>query len=90
MEYDEATEELFENVETFTDLQNVYVKFLKGEIQFSPDHLTPVTQETIPMLDDLIKINKLVLLLIVVSQQNVNITLMIIIHLKVISKRVLL
>ena len=59
MEYDEATEELFHNVKTFTDLQYIYIKFLKGEIEISPDQYGPVNSETIPLLNDLIKINKL-------------------------------
>ena len=50
---------LFRDVRRYSDLQEVYVKYLKGEIKFSPDQAGPVNHETIPLLDSLIKINEL-------------------------------
>ena len=58
MDY-KKTVKLFHNVKTFTDLQYIYIKFLKGEIRISPDQYGPVNSETIPLLNDLVKINKL-------------------------------
>lgn len=50
---------MYKSVKTYKDLLNVNIKFLKGEIEQTLYHLAPVNEETIPLLDNLIRLNKL-------------------------------
>jgi hypothetical protein len=51
--------DLFHQVRTYRELQDVNIQFLRGEIQKTPYHGGPVDSETIPLLSDLIRLNEL-------------------------------
>jgi hypothetical protein len=48
----------YNGVNTYSDLLDVNVRFLEGKITQTPYHFGPVDPETLPLLPDLIRINK--------------------------------
>lgn len=56
---EESTENIWKNVKNHQDLINTNVMFLQGKIDSTPTHMGKVDEETIPMLDTLVKINQL-------------------------------
>jgi len=46
------------SIKLFSDLISTNISFLKGEIYATPYALGPISQETLPLLQDLIEINK--------------------------------
>jgi hypothetical protein len=49
----------FRKITTFQELIDANVQFLEGKIHRTPYHCAPVDDETLPMIDDLVKLNKL-------------------------------
>jgi len=54
-----SIEEAYHCAETFQDLCDINVLFLQGVYDYTAYHCGPVDTETIPLLDDLCKLNKL-------------------------------
>jgi hypothetical protein len=50
---------VFDGIKSYKDLIEANVAFLEGRVAGSPTHLGPVDQETIPLLKNLVKINKM-------------------------------
>lgn len=48
----------FETVQTYKQLLDTNIKFLKGEIEETPYHGGPVDTETLPLLEDLVMLNE--------------------------------
>jgi len=48
----------FRSVKTYTDLLKVNVRFLQGKVHSTPYQLAPVDAETVPLLDNLVNINR--------------------------------
>lgn len=56
---EKSEKKLFSSMQNYSDLQFMMQEFLMGVVQATPWHLGPVDKETIPLLDDLRKINAL-------------------------------
>ena len=61
----------FRKISTFQELIDTNVQFLEGKIHHTPYHYGPVDDETLPMIADLVKLNKLGCITIT-SQPAVN------------------
>lgn len=51
-------EQIYENVLSFDDLKKTNVAFLCGKISRTPYHHMPICEETIPLVDKLVKVNE--------------------------------
>lgn len=52
-------EDPWENISDFSQLQGLMILFLNGKLTYNPWHATEVDPETVPLLEDLIKLNDL-------------------------------
>lgn len=48
---------VFAAVESYADLKYVNIAFLQGKVNYTPYHHGPIDTETVPLLDDLVRIN---------------------------------
>jgi hypothetical protein len=53
-----SPEHVFRAIKSYQDLVDVNVAFLQGKIAWTPYHAVPVDKETVPLLGDLVRINK--------------------------------
>ncbi|KAF2229456.1 hypothetical protein EV356DRAFT_521087 [Viridothelium virens] len=51
-------EELWDSTETYSDVINLNMKFLRGDINYTPYHLGPLDPETEPLVPDLLKLHE--------------------------------
>jgi hypothetical protein len=51
-------DKVYYSIDSFSQLRDVNIKFLKGEMYATPYHTSPIMEETLPLLGDLIQINK--------------------------------
>lgn len=49
---------VYRRIKTYKDLLKANVAFLRGKISETPYHLGPIDEETIPLVNDLVKINE--------------------------------
>lgn len=54
---EEKLQNIYGNVKTFGDMLEINVKFLKGEIPLSFSSLNTIDSETVPLMDDLVRLN---------------------------------
>jgi hypothetical protein len=55
----EKVKQLFSQIQNFAELCKVNILFLRGEIPMTPYHLGPIDEETVPLVEKLVEINRL-------------------------------
>jgi hypothetical protein len=50
-------DEVFKAAKSYADLKCVNIAFLQGKVHGTPHHLRPLDDETLPLVDDLVRIN---------------------------------
>jgi hypothetical protein len=55
---DETVQKLFSQIQTYPELCEANIRFLKGELPMTPYHLGPIDEETVPLVKKLVEINR--------------------------------